>query len=267
MNVLYEWIRPEWMASFFLIVARMSGLFVVAPLFGNRALPARMKIAFIVTTALILFPMIAKFGNLPRIQTDMQFVSMALIEVSIGLIIGLVALTIFSGIQIGGDFIGTQAGLSMATMFDPANQNSSVVLATFYSICGGIMFLYLDGHHLILAALIKSFEILPLGQGIETALQKNGAHLVSAAFTMGLQMALPLLIVMTMLNVIFGFINKISPSMNVFFNTGLVLTPLLALIVLMASLPLFRFLLQNMVDGLDFELLRSIQIMKGGSGG
>lgn len=262
MNELYTMLRPEVVAGLFLIMARVSGVFLIAPLLGNNSVPSKVKIPLIIMTSLILFPLVPKTMAPAILKNDLALISYIMVEVSIGFLLGLVAYIVFSTVQVAGEIFGLQGGLGMATIFDPANEGSAGIVTTLYVIMGSFIFLYLNGHHLILGGLFKSFAILPLGAGFTPNPEMGIVDTITRCFAIAIQISIPTLVVMTILNVVFGLLTKLSPSMNIFFNAGFIITPMVALVTLMLSLPLFRVLFSQLSEGLEPELLRVLKGMQ-----
>ncbi len=259
----WDVIRPEFVISIFLVVARISGLFLIAPLFSNKAVPARMKIAFVVMFSLIIVPMISMKPRPILLTSDVALLVAILQEVTLGLVLGFACYLVFAAVQVAGELIGNQVGFSVATLFDPANEGASGILTMFYVILGALLFMALDGHHIILAALTKSFQILPVGIPFELKISAGIVELITRIFIVGMQAAVPLILVLTMLNFIFGFVNKLSPQMNIYFNTGFILGPVVGIIVLIVSIPLFRVLMTQLTEGMEPDLIQLMKALKG----
>jgi len=259
----WDIVKPEFVVTAFLVIARISGVFLIAPLFSNRAVPSRVKISFVVMFTLIILPMISTQIRPVLLTSNLALVISLLREITLGLVLGFACYLVFAAIQVGGELIGNQLGFSVATLFDPANEGASGILTMLYVILGALIFLSLDGHHIILAALTKSFQILPLGAPFELKISAGVVELITKIFIVGMQMAIPLILVLTMLNFIFGFVTKLSPQMNIYFNTGFILGPALGIIVLMVSLPLFRVLLTQLTQGMEPDLIELMKGLKG----
>ena len=259
---LYEWVNVNQVTAFLLIAIRLSGVFMISPLFSNRAVPARIKIALIVMLSISMLPIVARVKMIQP-NSSIQLIVWAIQEVSIGVIIGFVASILFAAVTTAGDLIGMQIGYSMAQIFDPANETDSGVITSFYVILAGLLFLYLDGHHLILSAMTRSFEILPIGKGFNLQGGYTITELTANVLVAAIQIASPAIFVVLILNFMFGLITKLSPQMNIYFNAGLVVGPILGIIVLMVTLPLFRVLIMQMTERLNPEMLKMIHALKG----
>lgn len=249
--------------KFFFILFRVGGVFIVSPLLSNRSVPAPVKLCIIIFLSLLLMPAVGSYPS-SAINSLWAMAVIVLQELSIGFIIGFAASLIFSAIQFAGEIFGLQMGFSMASILDPASLGESSVITSFYIILGGLFFLYLDGHHLILTALIKSFQALPLGNPFSVMVAYSLSDLVTKLFIFSIQIASPILVVIAVLNVMFGLISKLSPSMNIYFNVGFIIGPLVGFSVLILSLPLFRVLVFQMTERMEGDLLMVIRAMKGG---
>ncbi len=251
----------ESIVMYLLVAFRVAGIFMFSPLLSNRSVPDRVKIFFVMALAFLMMPIIEQ----PAIDVTnhIQLLIYIFQEATIGFTIGVAASFVFACINIAGEIMGMQMGFAMATIFDPANQTNSGVLTSFYIILGALFFLYLDGHHLILLALGRSFDVLPLTQGFSAAVGYEMADLVARIFVFSIQIASPLVVVILILNLMFGLITKLSPQMNIYFNTGFIIGPIVGLLVLLLSLPLFRFLMLGMTERMDGDLMRVLSTMKG----
>jgi flagellar biosynthetic protein FliR len=259
---LQQIISVNQIVMFILVLTRLTGVFLISPLLSNRSVPERVKIPLIVMISIILMPVVAKSKPI-TLTNHIQLLIFIFEELTIGLIIGFVASLTFSAIQIAGEIFGSNIGYSIATILDPSTESDIGVLSTLYMVLGALFFLYLNGHHMILAAVGKSFQVLPLGGGFSVSVAYSLSVLVEKVFVMSIQIAAPVVVVITILNLMFGLITKISPQMNIYFNVGFIIGPIIGISVLILSLPLFRMLMGNMIEGLNDDLLRTLQQLKG----
>lgn len=254
-------ISPNQIVTFVLVLSRVSGIFMMSPLLSNRSVPDRVKIPLIVIMSLLLIPAIHSY-KMVSVSNHIQLLVYIFEELTIGLILGFVASLIFSTIQIAGEIFGMNIGYSIATILDPSTESDIGVLSTLYMVMGALFFLYLDGHHVILSAVGKSYDILPAGSGFNLQIGYGILPLIQKVLVMAIQISAPVLVVITILNLIFGLITKISPQMNIYFNVGFIIGPIIGIFVLSLSLPLFRFLMNQLIGGLGQELLRTIHQLK-----
>jgi len=262
MNSLYEWISVQTIVTFLLVLFRIAGMFFVAPLLGNKAVPAQVQLAIAVTLTLLLFHSVS-FQDPRALTSNLYLAQLIIQEVSIGVIIGFVGAILFSAVNFAGEMFGMNIGFSIAQVIDPANEGSSGLLTSLYVILGGLIFLYLNGHHVIVQALVESFKFIPIGEGFSLLVGDTLNGFMLKVMAIGLKMAAPVMIVMTLLYISFGFITKLSPQLNIYFNVGFILGPFLGILTLALSLPLFRVLMTSLTDGMGSDLIKTIRVMKG----
>jgi flagellar biosynthetic protein FliR len=146
---------------FLLILVRMAAMIVIAPFFSSGIIPFRMKgvIAFLIT--LVIFPVIAAKGYKITGNMGLYFL-MVLQEVIIGLYIGFLVSIIFAGFQLSGQFFAVQIGFGINEVLDPLGQVSVPLIGQLKNLIGLLVFLVLQGHHFLLQAVYRSYELAPV---------------------------------------------------------------------------------------------------------
>jgi flagellar biosynthetic protein FliR len=197
--------------SFLLVFVRCSAMFLAAPIFGSPNVPMRIRILSAALTAAL------KPGSGP-LPTDLfAFAASVANEVLAGLIIGVFVHIVLIGAQMGGAFMDLQVGLSMSHVMNPANGQPSTVLAQFKYMLALIVFLSVNGHHVMLSAFARSFEIMPtVSVSTLAALQENLLWLVGQLSLIALQIAAPVLAVSVLVDAALGIMNKAVPQMHIF---------------------------------------------------
>ena len=141
-----------WIGHFLWPFMRLTGLILVAPVFSHGAVPNLVKIglAFLLTVAIA-----PAIGNIPHIDINSwEALLVAAQQTAIGLAMGFVMQIIFTAVEIGGEFIGLQMGLSFAQIFDPGTGANTAVLSRLMNVVAMLIFLALNGHLLMLAGLV-----------------------------------------------------------------------------------------------------------------
>jgi len=248
--------------SFLLILFRILGVFLAAPLLGNRSVPVMIKLGISIVLSLLILPF-AKTESDLLVSSSLYLIQCIIVETSIGVMIGFAAAILFSAIQSAGEFIGLKIGYSIATVIDPSNSGSSGIIGSLFVLLGGLIFLYLNGHHIILKTLADSFLMIPLGHGFDLSAGMNFGNFVAKILILAIKIAAPVLIVLTLLNLSFGFLTKLSPQMNIYFNVGFIIAPVLGILTLMLSLPLFRILVMGLSVELEPDLIELVKQLKG----
>ncbi|MBF0461784.1 MAG: flagellar biosynthetic protein FliR [Magnetococcales bacterium] len=201
-----------------LILTRISGLFLAAPFFSRTVGPASIKVVLIVALTIVLYPLVAPWshegeGNL----TSMFYAAIA--ELAIGATIGILVHWVLFAAQVAGSLMGFQMGLSMAMVMDPTSGLQEGVLSNLLYLVALMLFLSMDGHHLLLDGLARSFHSLPLGKGLPPANTVLAAALVALTgmFKLALLITAPIIVFTSILYLGMGLINKASPQIQVFF--------------------------------------------------
>lgn len=201
----------RWLAQIAPVGLRVAGMLTFSPLFGDRAIPNRVKAGLLIALTVLLLPVEPSQAALTG---PVDWVRMALGELLVGLLMGLSLQIVFEGIQFAGQLCGIQLGLSLATLFDPQSNADSTAMPVFFNLLTLFMFLQLDVHHWLLRALERSFAYLPVGSAVASQLLTGEViHVIGALFILGIQIAAPVLLATMMMDLILGFLSKASPQL------------------------------------------------------
>ena len=228
---------PEIIAWLHLVLwpfLRISAMFSVAPVFGSRTIPVRMRIAMAVALTVTLAPSLP-VGTPPDPLSAAGLAAVAT-QIVIGLSMGFALQIVFAALHMAGELVATTMGLSMAQVTDPVNGVQVAVLGQLFYMVGTLVFLALDGHLALLGMLLDSFHGMPVGSAPALA---DAWALVSWAgllFTSALQVALPAVTALLAANVMLGVITRSAPQLNLF-AFGLPITTALGLVLLLLVLP------------------------------
>ena len=238
---------------FLLIILRTSGLFIIAPIFSHRAVPTLIKIGIMLSLAIVLVPTI-DYSGLPEITSFWSLAGLAAKELLVGIIIGLLFRLIFMGAKTAGAIIGYQIGFAMVSLPDTDESGSITIIGSFWFLLAILIFLSLDGHHLVLTAFADSYEVIP--PGIVVWASSVGELIIkytAYVFVIALKIAAPVMITLFLTDVALGTIAKTMPTMNVFF-VGFPIKIGVGLLVIAMSLPVFSYVLNQATLYLDSEL-------------
>jgi flagellar biosynthetic protein FliR len=235
-----------WLINFIWPLTRILGLIMVVPVFGHRAVPARVKIGLGIFIALIVSPALPP---MPDVGLGSWYGLQILVQqLLIGLAIGFVMRIAFAAVEAAGEIVGLQMGLGFAAFFDPQSAGQTLVLARFFNILAVLVFVAVNGHLLLLGILVESFQTLPISpQPVAAAGFHNVAAFGSTVFAVGLQLALPLIAILLMTNLALGILTRSAPQLNIF-AIGFPITLGVGLIVLDFSLPYFATQFERMIQ-------------------
>lgn len=231
------------LAGFILVLARVTPLFFIAPLFSSQMIPARVRGIIAVGIAIGLTP-IAMHGQ--HIPSDPMLLAGLVIE---GLLTGLgfafTLAVLMAAVESAGALIDVVSGFSYGSLINPMNGQNSAVISRFYSLIGTLIFLIIGGDAWTLKGLDRTFALVPLTEGPRISSLVGGAEQVfSSVFAAALEIAAPVLVALLITDVAFGVVSRVVPQLNVFavgFPTKVAVT----LLVVGASLPFFANWISN----------------------
>ncbi len=204
-----------WFAAMIFPLARVLALIASAPIFGNRQVPARIKVGLALAITLIISPTLDIPAGLDPASAQGLFV--LLLQIVAGLIMGFAIRLVFASLEMAGDIAGMQMGLGFASFYDPKNATFTPIIAQFIGIIVALVFLAGDGHLYMLAAMTDSFHEFPIGASIPSANAfRTVAEWGSALFSNAVQFAMPLIGALLITNLALGVLTRSAPQLNVF---------------------------------------------------
>jgi len=205
---------PEF-KSFFLILIRVSVILFMFPIFSSRLIPvlAKAGLAFIIT--IILFPVINdKMGEFP--DTLCGMVQLMIAEFIIGMILALLVQIFFEGIRMMGQLVGFQTGFAITNILDPQSGMQVSILSNMAYLVAMVLFLILNGHHILLSAMRESFEIINVGSlSLNRQIFQKIMHVSGDMFVIAIKIGAPAIAALLFTKVVFGLITKLIPQMNI----------------------------------------------------
>lgn len=251
-----------WLAMLMFPLARVLGLFAIAPIFGGLGVPRQIRLLIGLAVAFALIPGLPAMPAVPPGSwTGILIIAQQMI---IGVLMGFTLRIIFAAVDVAGELIGLQMGLSFAVFYDPQNAGQSPVLSEFLGLLTTLIFLAMNGHLLTLSVLAESFQLLPVGT---TPLSGQGfAAAVSWAavlFSVGVLLSLPVVAALLITNLAMGVLSRVAPQLNLF-AVGFPVTLAAGFVVLTISLPYFGAAMENLFDQTFLTLRGVIQAAAGG---
>ena len=236
-----------------LIVSRASGLFILAPIFSDRNLPARIRVMLVLVLSLSLMP-IASPGNFPAVTSLWALAALAFHELLVGVMIGVMFIIIFWAAQSAGAMVGYQIGFAMVTMMDPSTQSRVSIIGQFWYMVALVFFLAINGHHLIINSLVDSYKAIPIGAvQVNVGLGEMLIKYTASVFVLALKIASPVMVTLFLVDVALGTVAKLMPTMNVFF-VGFPVKIAAGLIIMAMSLPVLTYVMEKAVHHIDDEM-------------
>jgi flagellar biosynthesis protein FliR len=200
---------------FAVVLCRIGGIMVFAPIFSSRSIPSELKVTVTLVATVALCPALA-LGKVPANLDLTGVLGFCMSELLFGMLLGLVSNFIFAGLQTAGQIISFQLGFSIINVIDPQTEVETSVISFLQYYLGFLFFLMIDGHHWFFQAVSDSFNYLPVG-GIRLhgRVVEEVVRLSSEMFVTGLQVAGPVLAVTIISDVALGMISRAAPQINV----------------------------------------------------
>lgn len=232
----------------FAVFVRVGALFMTAPAFGDFTLSPRIRLLAALAVTAALAPVAAE--TFPPREAGMGLLGLTGLivgEAVAGALLGLSARIFMAALNVAGQIIAFQMGLSLAQIFDPSQELQGAIVGGFLAVLGTTMIFATDLHHLLLAALADSYFLMAPGTlpqiGDMSALMTRA---LSEAFSLGLRLSAPFILFGLVFYVGAGVLNRLMPQAQVFFmlmpaNLLLGLTLLMLTTGLIITLFLDRF--------------------------
>jgi len=222
---------------FALVLFRISGLVMTAPVFASRTIPVRVRAAMTMMVAAVIFPLVQ--GQAPERLGLGEALIGGVGEMMIGATIGL-SLSIFvMGAEVAGRTSGQQAGLAISRVVDPTTDEQVSTLGALYTVVVTLAFLVIGGHRATMGALLETYEAVPmLSFSLTDSVVLLLVEMLAAAFVLGVRIGAPIVVAVFLSGVALGFLSRTMPQLNIL-TVGFTLRLLVALsvagVALMAS--------------------------------
>ena len=227
-----------WLAPLFWPFVRVLALFSALPVLGQRSVPARVRIGLALLIVVAAQP---SLPAMPEVPLDSALAFLLVVQnVLVGLTLGFAVRVVFAAVEFAGELVGLQMGLNYAGFFDPASGGQVTATGRFFGTLVGLLFIVINGHLLVVAAVVQSFRVFPVAPepfAFLRALQPQVWG--SEVFSLGLWIALPIVAMLLFVNLVLGVISRVAPQMNVF-AIGFPMTLGVGLLGMLFTLPMME---------------------------
>lgn len=214
------------------VFLRASAMVLISPLFTGTGTPTKVRVFFSVALALALAPALS--GAIPVPSNLYDLAAIAVEEVAFGLILGFLVQMVMLAAQVAGSFLDLSIGLGLASILAPNASIPGSIIARFKYFLALVLFLSLDGHHLMIQAMLAGYRVqVPLGGEVVYQMMLTGVWQMSL---IALQIALPVAAVSVVVDACFGIISRAVPQINVLI-AGISGKMLIGILALSLSLP------------------------------
>jgi len=227
-----------WISPLLWPFIRVLALFGSMPVMGQRTVPMRARVGL---AFLIAFCAQATLPAMPVIALDSPLAFLTVVQqLVIGLSLGFAVRIVFAAIEFAGEIVGLQMGLNFAGFFDPATGGQTTAMSRFFGVSVSWLFIVINGHLLLIAAVVQSFQAFPVSAEPFAFLRAVQPQVWGTeVFRLGLWIALPLIGMLLFTNLVLGVISRVAQQMNIF-SIGFPITVAVGLIGVLMTLPMMQ---------------------------
>ncbi|MCF6363727.1 MAG: flagellar biosynthetic protein FliR [Gammaproteobacteria bacterium] len=243
----------SWVGAFLWPLFRVAALVTAAPVFGARTVPTRIKLVFALMITLVIMPTLPAPPAVDPLSGEAVLITLN--QIIIGVAMGLALRLIFAMFVLGGQIIAYQMGLGFATMVDPTSGTTVPVISQFYVIMLTLIFFALDGHLVFIDVVAESFRTLPIGMH---GLSRDGMWQLAVwggnMYAGAVQIALPAIASLLLINLTFGIVTRSAPQFNIF-SLGFPIAILAGFFIMMLTMDVISAQVSHQLT-IIFEFMR-----------
>jgi flagellar biosynthesis protein FliR len=244
--------------GFFLVLARISPLFILAPLFSSKMVPARVRGTVAVALSIGLTGVALHGQHVPG--QPLPVAGLILMQILVGTAFAFAVGVVFAAVQAAGGLLDISSGFSFGATLDPINGNQGGVLSSFYSMLGLALFVAIGGDAWMLRGLSRTFSLVPLTRGPALPSLVGGVELAfSSIFLSALEVAAPVMLALLISDVAFGMVSRVVPQLNIF-AVAFPLKVGVSLLVVWASLPFIAGWMSDQLASSVLSALHSLHV-------
>ncbi len=254
---MYVTLAGEPLLAYLLASVRIVAWLVVVPPFSTRAVPTMVKVVLSLGLALAVAPALAQ-SELP-VGLPALLVTVVT-QAATGAALGFVTSLMFAAVAAAGSLVDVFGGFALAQGFDPLGQEGSTVFGTSHQWLFTMLLFASGGHLLVIGGLLRTFDVLPVGQ---TPQVTDGPGLLTRVFTLfvvvSVQVALPMIAVLFVSDLGLALMTKVAPqlnALNVMFPAKIGMT----LVLVGLSFPVLTTVVERVVD----HAMRAMAALVGG---
>ncbi|WP_028550438.1 flagellar biosynthetic protein FliR [Paenibacillus sp. UNC451MF] len=258
-----EWVT-QYLPGFMLFFCRIASFFVVVPIFSARNVPQHFKIGIAFFVSLMAFTL---FGMNNPATFDSLYLLSVIREILVGLMLGFIAYMFFQIVLIAGAFIDIQMGFGIANVIDPMTGAQSPIMGNLKYMISILLFLSFNGHHLLLKAIMESYDWIPLSNSLFAKMYSGDiaefmVRTFTSVFRISFQMAAPLVVALFLTDVGLGFLARVAPQFNIFV-VGMPIKIIIGFILFTLLFSGYRYVYTDMFTSMLDSMQKFIGLLTG----
>lgn len=241
---------------FFMVFTRIMAMVLPVPVLGGQTIPTQVRIALGIILSAILIP----WTPLPAEAEALGLFAFAggiFRELIVGSIAGMASVLTFGAIQMTGELMGIGSGFGSGRVFNPTLGESGSAVDQFFIMVGMLLFVVMNGHHVVIQAIHKSFEIVAVNQPVPFSDPETLVRMAAQMIATGVQMALPVVGALLLADLTLGLLARVAPQVQVYF-LGLPLKIGLGMLAVAFSFTIAIPMMQRMFQSVGPRMLELI---------
>ena len=200
-----------------LIFARIGAVLMLIPGIGESYVPPRIRLSLALVVSLALWPVIG--GVLPALPATVGAMAGWIIrEVVVGLMIGALLRSFTTALTTAGEIVSLQTTLAFAQTANPMQAQPGTTISAFLLLLGTALIFATNTHHLFIAGLVGSYELIAPARPLITGdFATLAIRTLGDSFMLGVQLSAPVLVFALILNLASGLVGRVMPQFQVFF--------------------------------------------------
>ncbi len=240
-----------WLSGLFIPLARILGFFSIVPFLGDKSISLPVKIGLGLMLTLIVAQLIPAMPTVDLVSTQGMLVIAQ--QMIVGLALGLTVRIVFAAFDLAGQVSGLMMGFGFASFLNPESGASETAIATLFTTVAMLVFVSMDGHLMLITALVESFYNLPLDMGVGNLSGFKIARMGGEVFSTGLQLAMPVIAIMLITNMALAVLTRAAPQLNIF-GIGFPITLLVGMLMVALMMP-------SLAEPFQRAIERSVSVM------
>lgn len=246
MGSFYQFSEPQ-ILLFALVLMRMTAFVVTSAIFGVPALSVQVKVLLSVVLTILLYPTIKVNPEGLQLISD-GIITLAAREILVGITIGFLTRLFFFAVTMTGDLISITVGLNASQQYNPMLGQNGNTIDQFYTTLGTLVFLAVNGHHILLGGLAQSFELVPVhSMSLNIGVYAEIATFAQSILMMAVKMCAPVMVAILVTNLAMGILGRAIPQINVLV-TSMSVTIMIGMAVVFLCLPLLILEMNGIID-------------------
>ncbi len=247
---------------FLLVLIRLVGITITSPVFSSSIIPPQVVIALMFLLAIIIFPFASESLNIKIPIDTWSYILLLVNELFIGFSIGLFISIIFTTFQVAGEFFSYQMGLGISEVLDPLSEIEVPVISQVFQVFALLIFISINGIEYEILVLRKSFELVRYVDFTSkiNSIMPNVIILFRDLFLISLQLAIPIVVTLLILNITLGIISKFAPQVNIFM-IGINIQVIVGFILILLFIPFFTTFANNLFQNIFVRIVSWLKLL------